>query len=807
MALEVLSITPGELHDLVRLHQNAKWPECKKMFPWAHDISFCQPPDFPHSLAIVKSQSDAYNSALLRSSLEVNDIFQSWKVHTSFHRMDDECETPDESDGFHYPNNTKELLNLLKFQISQLQMKIEDIELENVAAYCHRHGILPFLKVDPSGLSLEFKRHPKNKVGSNAMLKSNGQDVWGRRGLFRRFDLQCAKMVEMVDNIVIYCSQTGDTANIQTESDATGSHGGDCPSCTTLALLLQICLMFAQKGYTDCEEPRYKTNVSICTYQNFNVDIPESLIGTPLLEKAFFKSSTPLNLCSSPSEIVCFNNADKNMVLCEKLELNKLTSATRLKETGLICGNTTDWHNYQTIKKNNLSLPSHSQENTSIVSSSPLVYDPDNPIASISRLYNIPNTEETWKLIIKCTSNSSMPSLTKIQSYLGLLFDDDASKSQDYFHLTFPSSGTIGLGNLNIQSVEILLNVCYLIYQVSQIQGSLTFMHCNDGYTETSLLLTAYIIFHFNIPLQDALLRIHSRPFFLFPSDLQVLGHLQPLLREFSPQKEDNFKLFANAVEFKDKSFQLHISSELFSSIFFMKIPLESNFVNLKGPLPSQILQHLYLGSLDHAQNPALLKSLGITHIVSVGEVVSWALNKKKVVHPVRPHRAVTMTNTDEVMGTISGNKSRARAGTTINDRSKDGSTVVISENSGFHICQIENLDDNGKDPLFHQIDKVLNFISNSEKKGGKVLVHCMVGVSRSATVCIAECMRYLHCDLANAYLFVRVRRLNVVIQPNLFFVYELFKWWKKHYCKEYDKTTDWHIICRGIAEVNLKFS
>ena len=204
--------------------------------------------------------------------------------------------------------------------------------------------------------------------------------------------------------------------------------------------------MFAQKGYTDCEEPRYKTNVSICTYQNFNVDIPESLIGTPLLEKAFFKSSTPLNLCSSPSEIVCFNNADKNMVLCEKLELNKLTSATRLKETGLICGNTTDWHNYQTIKKNNLSLPSHSQENTSIVSSSPLVYDPDNPIASISRLYNIPNTEETWKLIIKCTSNSSMPSLTKIQSYLGLLFDDDASKSQDYFHLTFPSSGTIGLG-------------------------------------------------------------------------------------------------------------------------------------------------------------------------------------------------------------------------------------------------------------------------------------------------------------------------------------------------------------------------
>ncbi|CAI1935142.1 hypothetical protein SEUBUCD646_0D04810 [Saccharomyces eubayanus] len=803
MVLEVPSITPGELHDLVQLHQGAEWPECKEMFPWAHDISFGQPPDFPHSLAIVKSESNVNGSALLRGSLEVNDIFLPWKVHTSMHVHYDARESESEVNGFNYPSSSKELLNLLKFQVRQLELQVDDIDLENVAAFCHRHSVLPFLKVDPHGLSLELKNDPSNKVGSNVTFQSSKKDVWGRRGLFRRFDLQCAKMVEMADNIVIYCSRNYKTID---GTMLMGTHDCDCPNCTSLALLLQICLMFVQSGYVDCQEPCYKTSLFICTYQSFNTDIPKSLIGTPLLEKESTSNCSPLNLCSSPSEIICFNNFDRNMVLCEKLELNKLTSATRLDETGLICGNTTDWQNYQIIKNKNLSLSKYSQENTSIVSLRTLSYDPDDPVASISQLYNIPNTKEAWKLIIKCTSKSSMPSLTKIQSYLCSLLDE-IQNPQEYLHLSFPASGTIGLGNLNIQSVEILLNVCYLIHQVSHLQGLLTFMYCNDGYTETSLLLAAYIIFHFDIPLQEALLKIHPRPFFLFPSDLQILGHLQSILREFSPQREVNAKLFTDLVKDKTKSFQLRISSELFSNIFFVKIPPESNYVNLKGPLPSQILQHLYLGSLDHAQNPVLLKSLGITHIVSVGEVVAWTQNIEKAVYPVRSHRAITLTNTNGATINTIGTKSRPRAGTTIDNDQDNDSTVVIKENSGFQICQIENLDDNGKDPLFHRLDDILEFINNSERMGGKVLVHCMVGVSRSATVCIAECMRWLHCDLAGAYVFVRVRRLNVIIQPSLFFVYELFKWWKKHGSHNKDRIIDWHIICREIAEVNMKYT
>lgn len=51
------------------------------------------------------------------------------------------------------------------------------------------------------------------------------------------------------------------------------------------------------------------------------------------------------------------------------------------------------------------------------------------------------------------------------------------------------------------------------------------------------------------------------------------------------------------------------------------------------------------------------------------------------------------------------------------------------------------------------------------------------MGVSRSATICIAEVMRSRRMSFPRAYCFVRARRLNVIIQPHLRFAYELLKW------------------------------
>jgi dual specificity MAP kinase phosphatase len=60
---------------------------------------------------------------------------------------------------------------------------------------------------------------------------------------------------------------------------------------------------------------------------------------------------------------------------------------------------------------------------------------------------------------------------------------------------------------------------------------------------------------------------------------------------------------------------------------------------------------------------------------------------------------------------------------------------------------------------------------------GTATLVHCRVGVSRSATICIAEVMKTQKLSFPRAYCYVRARRLNVIIQPHLRFAYELLKW------------------------------
>lgn len=90
--------------------------------------------------------------------------------------------------------------------------------------------------------------------------------------------------------------------------------------------------------------------------------------------------------------------------------------------------------------------------------------------------------------------------------------------------------------------------------------------------------------------------------------------------------------------------------------------------------------------------------------------------------------------------------------------------------------------------------------------------MHCRVGVSRSATICIAEVMRSLNLSFPRAYCFVRARRLNVIIQPHLRFAYELLKWEETLKQKGEPNTPikrelEWCEIAREIALMNLPYS
>lgn len=89
-------------------------------------------------------------------------------------------------------------------------------------------------------------------------------------------------------------------------------------------------------------------------------------------------------------------------------------------------------------------------------------------------------------------------------------------------------------------------------------------------------------------------------------------------------------------------------------------------------------------------------------------------------------------------------------------------------------------------------------------------LVHCRVGVSRSATICIAEVMSSLGLSFPRAYCYVRARRLNVIIQPHLRFAYELLKW--DEVCQQkrgepVKRELEWATIAREIAAMNKPYA
>ncbi|XP_063220767.1 protein phosphatase Slingshot isoform X2 [Bacillus rossius redtenbacheri] len=88
-----------------------------------------------------------------------------------------------------------------------------------------------------------------------------------------------------------------------------------------------------------------------------------------------------------------------------------------------------------------------------------------------------------------------------------------------------------------------------------------------------------------------------------------------------------------------------------------------------------------------------------------------------------------------------------------------------------FNYLNIRVYDDEATDLLKHW-DDTFKYISQARKQGSKVLVHCKMGVSRSASVVIAYAMKAFSWDLARALAHVRARRSCV--KPNSSFVAQL---------------------------------
>ncbi|CAJ0550492.1 Ff.00g104220.m01.CDS01 [Fusarium sp. VM40] len=378
--------------------------------------------------------------------------------------------------------------------------------------------------------------------------------------------------------------------------------------------------------------------------------------------------------------------------------------------------------------------------------------------------------EQKYDILIEC---SDLGRLNPLALQLIAESPDDDGKQR---FLDFPSSGSILPPTWSHSEADGVLETCKWIYHLAHglypepepgmstdgvdgegdspmpshhyatfdVRPRKILLHCADGYTESTMLSIAYFSYSTGHPVPQAWLQLHTdkkRNFFAYPTDVALLTSITPRLLRESP--------VCKGLSLTDIT---HLTRDE-----------PSWFAALDGSFPSRVLDYMYLGNLGHANNPDLLKALGITQILSVGEVAMW------------------------------------REGD-LEDWGKE------------NVCVVQGVQDNGIDPLTEEFARCLEFIDRGRRNGTATLVHCRVGVSRSATICIAEVMRTKHMSFPHAYCYVRARRLNVIIQPHLRFAYELLKYEEVlqqdgNPDGEIKRTLEWAEIAREIALMNRPYS
>ncbi|XP_023968847.1 dual specificity protein phosphatase 14-like isoform X1 [Chrysemys picta bellii] len=84
--------------------------------------------------------------------------------------------------------------------------------------------------------------------------------------------------------------------------------------------------------------------------------------------------------------------------------------------------------------------------------------------------------------------------------------------------------------------------------------------------------------------------------------------------------------------------------------------------------------------------------------------------------------------------------------------------------------------------PLGLYFDSVADRIHQTGKRNGRTLVHCVAGVSRSASLCIAYLMKYHRLSLLDAHQWVKSRR--PVVRPNVGFWRQLIDYERRLFGK-----------------------
>jgi dual specificity MAP kinase phosphatase len=285
-------------------------------------------------------------------------------------------------------------------------------------------------------------------------------------------------------------------------------------------------------------------------------------------------------------------------------------------------------------------------------------------------------SESDFDVLIEASDLAHVPDSRSLQNYRNTL---EKMSHQYPLQMEFPSSGSIMPPSWSHAEVDGLMETCRWIYELANGQEAKRSMnqcneiedeaiemddmitsrkfliHCTDGYTETSLLALAYYMYAEGVPAHEAWVQLHrdkGRNFFAYPTDVALLTQIQPRILQESPR----------------------------SQVDILRIEEPQWMSKIDGSLPSRILPYMYLGNLNHANNPELLRELGITRVLSVGESISW---------PEDVRRSLKWPST--------------------------------------HLMTVDRVQDNGVDPLWNEFDRCLKFIGKLDQSAVSFFAHRLV--------------------------------------------------------------------------------
>ncbi|KAG0266517.1 hypothetical protein BG011_002007 [Mortierella polycephala] len=180
-------------------------------------------------------------------------------------------------------------------------------------------------------------------------------------------------------------------------------------------------------------------------------------------------------------------------------------------------------------------------------------------------------------------------------------------------------------------------------------------------------------------------------------------------------------------------------------SAYFSDFSVECGVASPYTSEPVCILPHLFLGAEHNALDVNMLSRLGISSVLNVAVEIAAASQQQQQ----GQNQDVTFERKSSATG----------------DR--------IVETLNGHLIRYKNLSwTHYQKNLQSEFPKAFEFIEEAKSLGGKVLVHCQLGVSRSASLVIAYMMKTQQMKLTEAYDFVKAR--SGVISPNMSLMYQL---------------------------------